>query len=125
MATSSIYQLKADLFKSLAHPARIRVLDLLRDGERTVSELIPDVGLEPSHLSQQLGVLRRARIVDTRRQGSSVVYSVRDPRVFQLLTTAKELLTATLADTSEMLGELASLDFTVAVPRHQRAYRRS
>jgi ArsR family transcriptional regulator len=58
--TRPIDQVKAEFFNTLAHPARIRVLELLRDGERSVSELIPDVGLEPSHLSQQLVVLRRA-----------------------------------------------------------------
>jgi len=57
------YQVKADFFKTLAHPARIRVLELLRDGERSVGELIPEVGLEASHLSQQLGILRRANIL--------------------------------------------------------------
>jgi hypothetical protein len=61
--TASIYEVKAEFFKTLAHPARIRVLELLRDGERSVSELIPDVGLKPSHLSQQLGVLRRANVI--------------------------------------------------------------
>ena len=112
MPTRPIYQVKADLFKTLGHPARIRVLELLREGERTVSELVPDVGLEPSHLSQQLAVLRRAHIVDTRRAGNTVVYRVRDPRVFQLLRTAKEMLTATLTDSSELLDELESLDFS-------------
>ncbi|MBK5332393.1 MAG: universal stress protein, partial [Ilumatobacteraceae bacterium] len=61
--TASIYEVEAEFFKTIAHPARIRVLELLRDGERSVSELIPDGGLEPSHLSQQLGVLRRANVI--------------------------------------------------------------
>lgn len=106
-----IYQVKAEFFKTLGHPARIRVLELLRDGERSVGELIPEVGLEPSHLSQQLGVLRRAGVLQTRKEGSSVLYSVADPRLFELLEVAKQILTSTLTETRELLVELEALDF--------------
>jgi DNA-binding transcriptional ArsR family regulator len=104
-----IYQVKAEFFKTLAHPARIRVLELLRDrGEQSVSQLIPDVGLEPSHLSQQLTALRRANLVQTRKEGSSVYYSVSDPRIFQLLELAKVILTTSLLETRDLLAELES-----------------
>ena len=115
-----IYQVKAEFFKTLAHPARIRVLELLREGERSVSDLIPDVGLEASHLSQQLGVLRRARVVDTRKVGSSVLYAVADPRIFELLELAKAILTTSLSETGELLAELASLDFSDPAPRRRQ-----
>ena len=74
--TRPIYRVKAEFFKTMGHPARIRILELLRDGERPVSELIPEVGIEPSHLSQQLAILRRANLVRSRKEGSSVLYSV-------------------------------------------------
>ena len=61
--TTPIYQVKAEFFKTLGHPARIRILEVLRDGERPVSELIPEVGIEASHLSQQLGLMRRANLI--------------------------------------------------------------
>ena len=77
--TTPIYQVKAEFFKTLGHPARIRVLEVLRDGERTVSDLVPEVGIEASHLSQQLGGLRRANLVQTRKEGTSVFYSVGNP----------------------------------------------
>ena len=77
--TAPIYQVKAEFFKTLGHPARIRILEVLRDGERAVSELIPAVGIESSHLSQQLGILRRANLVRARKEGTSVVYSVVSP----------------------------------------------
>ena len=108
---NSIYQVKAEFFKTLAHPARIRVLELLRDGERSVSELIPDVGLESSHLSQQLGVLRRANVVVTRKHGSTVYYSVSDRRIFALLEVAKAIISGALTETQELLTELGALDF--------------
>lgn len=99
-------EIKADLFKALAHPARVRALEVLSDGERTVSELQPRVGIESSHLSQQLGVLRRAGLVTTRKEGSSVVYAVRDPLVAELLAVARQLLVSSLAETRALLEDL-------------------
>src|SRR6266567_5634593 len=84
-----ISEIKAELFRSLAHPARIRILEVLADGERSVGELQPLVGIELSHLSQQLAVLRRARLVVSRKEGSSVFYALRDDLVAELLRVAK------------------------------------
>ena len=108
MAPTPIYQMKAEFFKTLAHPARIRVLELLRDGERAVSELIPEVGIESSHLSQQLGIMRRANLVQSRKEGAAVVYSVGNPMIFDLLDVAKKILTSSLVETRELLAELES-----------------
>ena len=66
-----VYQLKAEFFKTLGHPARIRILEVLREGEHTVGDLVPKVGIESSHLSHQLAVLRRNRIVETRKAGAT------------------------------------------------------
>lgn len=99
-------EIKAELFKALAHPARVRALEVLSEGEHTVGELQPRVGIESSHLSQQLGVLRRAGLVATRKEGSSVYYSLRDPLVADLLAVAKQLLLATLTQTHDLLAEL-------------------
>ncbi|HWJ61625.1 MAG TPA: metalloregulator ArsR/SmtB family transcription factor [Acidimicrobiales bacterium] len=106
-----IYQVKAEFFKTLGHPARIRVLEVLREGERSVGELIPEVGIEASHLSQQLAILRRSNIVQSRKQGSTVIYSVVDERIFALLETAKAILTSTLSESQELLAELESIEF--------------
>lgn len=104
--TRPIYEIKADLFRALAHPARIRALEVLAEGERSVSELQPEVGIESSHLSQQLGVLRRAGLVNTRKEGASVIYAIRDPQLVELLAVAKSLLIANLAQTQELLEGL-------------------
>jgi DNA-binding transcriptional ArsR family regulator len=101
-------EVKAELFKALAHPARIRALEVLSEGERTVGDLQPLVGIESSHLSQQLAVLRRAGLVTTRKEGSSVVYAVKDPLVVELLRVAKQLLAASLAETRDLLADLAA-----------------
>lgn len=120
--TRPIYQVKADFFKTLAHPARIRVLELLREGERSVGDLIPEVGLEASHLSQQLGVLRRANVLQARKEGSSVYYSVTDPRIFELLEVAKAILTTSLSESRQLLAELEGLEFSERGPT-ERATR--
>ena len=120
--TRPIYQVKAEFFKTLGHPARIRILEVLREGERPVNELIPEVGIEPSHLSQQLAVLRRANLVRSRKVGSSVLYSVSEPRVFQLLELTKAILTSSLTETRELLEELEGLDFVdTPKPRRRKA----
>ncbi len=84
-------------------PARIRVLEVLADGERSVGQMAPLVGIELSHLSQQLAVLRRARLVRTRKEGSTVYYDVGDPAVVGLLAAAKQVLINQLAGTEELL----------------------
>ncbi len=106
MTNTPIYQLKAEFFKTLGHPARIRVLEVLREGERSVSELVPEIGLEASHLSQQLAVLRRSNLVETRKLGTSVMYSVSNPLVHELLDVARKILTSSLVDTRALLEEL-------------------
>ena len=105
-ANRPLNEIKADLFKALAHPARVRALEVLCDGELTVGELQPLVGIESSHLSQQLAVLRRAGLVTTRREGSTVVYAARDPLVGELLAVAKQLLRVTLTQTRDLLEDL-------------------
>jgi DNA-binding transcriptional ArsR family regulator len=99
-------EIKADLFKALAHPARIRALEVLSTGEHSVSDLIPEVGIEASHLSQQLAVLRRAGLVTTRKEGATVFYALKSPLVRRLLATAKELLLEQLAETRDLLDGL-------------------
>lgn len=101
-------EVKADLFKALAHPARIRALEVLADGERSVGELQPLIGIEASHLSQQLGVLRRAGLVTTRKDGSLVYYAMRDPLVAELLVVAKRLLLTTLTQTRDLIADLSA-----------------
>jgi len=96
----------AELFKALSHPARVRVLEALADREFPVGQLAGRLGMELSHLSQQLAVLRRAGAVSNRRVGSVVFYRLRDPRMTQLLFVAKELLVTALQDNQGLLRHL-------------------
>ena len=106
-----VYEVKAQFFKTLGHPARIRVLEVLAGGARSVSELQPDVGIEASHLSQQLSVLRKAGVVEAERQGSSMIYSVTDPQVFELLSVAKQIITTSLSGAEDMLADLDAINY--------------
>lgn len=102
-----VHQAKADFFRVLGHPARVRVLELLQQGERSVGELQRELGLDSSGTSQHLGVMRRHGILDTRREGTSIYYRVRDPRIFQLLAVSRQILTSALEDSHELLRELS------------------
>lgn len=101
-----LYQLKAEFFKTLGHPVRIRVLELLSEREHAVSEMLPEVGIEPSNLSQQLAVLRRAGLVTTRKEGSTVYYSLTSPHVADLLAVARQILTGVITGQAELLDDL-------------------
>ncbi|MFF5014231.1 ArsR/SmtB family transcription factor [Streptomyces sp. NPDC001165] len=104
--STPLYQLKAEFFKTLGHPARIRVLELLSRREHAVAEMLPEVGIEPAHLSQQLAVLRRANLVRTRKEGSNVYYSLTSPEVAELLRVARTILSGVLAGQAELLADL-------------------
>ena len=104
--SAPLYQLKADFFKALGHPARIRVLELLGERAHAVAEMLPHVGIEPAHLSQQLGVLRRANLVTSRKEGSTVYYALTSPHVAELLAVARLILTGVLSGQAELLDDL-------------------
>lgn len=101
-----LYEAKAEFFRILGHPVRIRVLELLQDGPRPVRDLLAEIGIEPSSLSQQLAVLRRYGIVTSRREGSTVVYELAGGDIAELLRTARRILTDLLSGQSELLAEL-------------------
>jgi ArsR family transcriptional regulator len=96
---------KAELFKALAHPSRIKILDLLRSGSQTVSELQVQLGIEPSLVSQQLATLRSTHLVEGRREGTSVSYSVRDPEIFTVLDAARTIFDNHLVTLRAIAGE--------------------
>ncbi len=113
-----VFVRKAELFRVLGHPARIRILQLLRDGERMVGDLQEELGLDSSGTSQHLAALRKQGLVETRRQGTSVYYRVKDPRTLELLQLAKEILAGTLEESRDLLAHLADEQFEpTASPR--------
>ena len=103
---SELGQFKAEFFKALAHPLRIRILDELRRGEVGVNVLGSRLDVEQSSLSQQLAILRSRNLVITRKEGLNVFYSISDPEIFKLLDTAKKIFNRQLVGVRNMLRQL-------------------
>jgi DNA-binding transcriptional ArsR family regulator len=104
---SPIHLAKAEMFRTLGHPARVRILELLRDrGEQTVGALQAELGLDSGGTSQQLAALRRIGLVEGRRDGTSVHYRVTDEAVFTLLDAARRVLASVAEARSALLDEL-------------------
>jgi ArsR family transcriptional regulator len=108
--TTPLHQMKAEFFKTLSHPMRIRALELLSQSERSVGELLREMDVEASNLSQQLAVLRRAGLVSTRKDGSTVYYSLISPQIAELMSVARSILTSVLSEQAELLSTLRSDD---------------
>lgn len=101
-----LYQAKAELFRTLGHPVRIRVLELLSVRDHAVHELLSQIETEPSSLSQQLAVLRRTGLVRQRRVGGEVVYSIVVAETTELLAAARAVLRQVLADQARLAQAL-------------------
>lgn len=106
MVTTQLQTFKARFFRALAHPVRIRILETLAKGKRSVQELQETLGLEQPVVSQQLAVLRNQGIVTSEKQGLSVRYALRDPAIEELLSVARRIFNNHLVDTGGMLREL-------------------
>lgn len=106
MGKVPLYEAKAELFRTLGHPARIRVLELLEFGARPVHELLAEIDVEASNLSQQLAVLRRAGLVRSSREGATVLYSLATPDVAELLLDGRRILSALWAEQQSRLTDL-------------------
>ena len=102
-----VHEVKANLFRVLGHPARVRILEILRDeGERSVGALQAELGLDSGGTSQHLAALRRIGLVDSRREGTSVFYRVPDRGVFELLEAGQAIVARQLSAQQEILREL-------------------
>ena len=102
-----LYRSKAEFFRALGHPARIRLLELLSERERAVHELRDAIEIEASSLSHQLAVLRQQGLVNQRRESGEVIYSLALPEVRDLLQAARSILIARSANGSEFVDEVS------------------
>jgi DNA-binding transcriptional ArsR family regulator len=108
LSSRPVHEVKATLFRVLGHPARVRILELLRDGERSVGQLQAELELESGGTSQHLSALRSVGVVESRRDGTSVLYRVDDERVFDLLAAGKDIIARRLESEQSLLRELES-----------------
>lgn len=105
-SSPDLQSFKAAFFKALAHPLRVRILELLRGRERSVQELQTALGVDQPTVSSQLGVLRRTNVVGTRKEGTLVRYALRDPLVGDLLDVARRIFDNQLVGSQTMLRAL-------------------
>ncbi|MEP7763204.1 metalloregulator ArsR/SmtB family transcription factor [Sanguibacter sp. 25GB23B1] len=105
-----LHELKSELFKALAHPVRVRALELLVTGPRAVADMLVETGMEASHLSQHLSVLRRSGLVTAQREGNTVTYRLAHPEVANLLTVARAVLLQALGTSTDALTALLHQD---------------
>ncbi|MFC4712050.1 ArsR/SmtB family transcription factor [Planococcus dechangensis] len=105
-------QFKADFFKALAHPLRIKILEILSEGEKSVNEIQAIVGTEGSGVSQQLMVLRNKNIVTGMKAGNRVIYSLKDPLIIDLLQVARQIFNNQLESTISIFDKSQASDDT-------------
>lgn len=103
---NSLQTFKAEFFKALAHPLRIKILEALRESEKSVSELQNTLECDQSSVSQQLAILRAKSLITARKNGTSVIYKVHDPLLFELLDVARAIFNNQLIDTKDLLSQL-------------------
>jgi len=101
-----IFDKKSDILKALAHPTRLKIVELLRDGERCVCEMIPLLKEEQSNLSKHLASLRQAGIVGFRKEGVSIYYRIRHEEVLQIIDIAEEMVKKEMVRTVELLEKM-------------------
>ena len=101
----SLRQFKAETFQALAHPTRIAILDLLREGEQAVGTVAETLNLEQANLSQHLAILRAKQMVTTRKAGNQVFYAVRDPLIWKVLDLMRRYFQKQVSESMAMLEE--------------------
>ncbi len=105
---ADVFEMQADICKTLANPTRLRILHALREGEKSVGELTGLLGLRQSNLSQHLSILRQAQILKARKQGSNIYYSVAYPKINMACDLVRELLIESLGRRQELSKSLAA-----------------
>lgn len=116
-----LQRFKAEFFKALAHPTRIRILELLREGEKSVTELQLALGPEGVGVSQQLAILRMKNLVDTRRAGTSIYYRLRDAQISQVLDAARAIFDAHVIDLRSIAADAEQEEEEAAAAAATRA----
>ena len=103
---SEVLSMQAEVFNALAHPLRLKILEKLRHGPCCVCKIIPYVDGEQSNVSHHLAILRKAKIVRSEKKGLEVWYEVVDPRIFELIDIADQLIIRDLNQSRSMLQEM-------------------
>jgi DNA-binding transcriptional ArsR family regulator len=99
-------ELKADVLKAIAQPTRLKILELLRSGEKCICEIIPAINGEQSNISRHISVMQKSHLITTRKEGVKVMVKIRDPKIFEILDTVGLFLKAQMQEQSRLLKAL-------------------
>jgi len=102
-----ILELKADILKVLAQPTRLKILELLRNGERCICEIVPAINGEQSNISRHISLMQKSHLVTTRKDGVKVMVKVRDPKIFEILDGVSLLLKKQIQETGKLIQKFA------------------
>lgn len=102
-----VLELKADILKALAQPTRLKILELLRNGERCICEIIPAINGEQSNISRHISLMQKSHLVTTRKDGVKVMVKVRDPKIFEILDNVSLLLKRQIVETGKLIHKFA------------------
>jgi ArsR family transcriptional regulator len=102
-----IIELKAEVLKVLAQPTRLKILELLRDGERCICEIVPALNGEQSNISRHISLMQKSQLVTTRKDGVKVMVKVRDPKIFEILDSVTLLLKKQIQETGKLIQKFA------------------
>ncbi len=102
-----ILELKAEVLKALAQPTRLKILELLRNGERCICEIVPAINGEQSNISRHISLMQKSHLVTTRKDGVKVMVKVRDPKIFEILDSVSLLLKKQIQETGKLIQKFA------------------
>ncbi len=105
----NLFKLHAEVCKTLASPKRLEILNLLRDGEKSVSELVELADVLQANASQHLAILRQRRIVNTRKEGTNVYYSIASPKIIKACDLLREVLLEQLAESAQLVKQVMGM----------------
>lgn len=101
-----ILKLEAEIFRALAHPVRLKIVEYLKDREKCVCEIFPYLKMEQSHVSKHLAILRKAGIVDIRREGKNIFYKLKNQQVIELFNCVKNVLRKEIKEKQKLLEKI-------------------
>jgi ArsR family transcriptional regulator len=102
-----VLELKAEILKALAQPTRLKILELLRNGERCICEIVPAINGEQSNISRHISLMQKSRLVTTRKDGVKVMVKVGDPKIFEILDTVSLMLKKQIQETGKLIQKFA------------------
>jgi DNA-binding transcriptional ArsR family regulator len=102
-----VLELKAEILKTLAQPTRLKILDLLRDGEKCICEIVPAINGEQSNISRHISLMQKSHLVSTRKDGVKVMVKVKDPKIFEILDSIGLLLKKQIIETGKLIHKFS------------------